>query len=1657
MIHAIEADEFSYDEGDRNEVLYRSERTLIYRVRRPHGGGSIICKEPLGPSAMKRRRHELEILERLAGVEGVPRLTRASAGAIAVEDEAGVSLADIARTGRLEIPALVDLAIDLTRIVAAVHRAGVLHKDINPANIMLAGAGRKPLLIDFDLATTFAEQRPSFAHDREIAGTFAYIAPEQTGRTGHSVDQRADLYSLGVTLYELATGRLPFDSIDPLQLLHDHLARVPQAPAAVDARIPETLSTIILRLLEKEPDKRYQSAEGLLHDLGILRDRLSDGGSMPFPLGERDFPLRLSSPSRLVGRDAEIEALRGAFASALTGQQRGVLIAGGPGVGKTALINELRPIVSANRGWFVSAKFDQYRPDAASGAVLQALRSLGHLLLAEPEAELKAQRCAILRALDSNAGLIAELLPEFALLLGPVAASTATDPVEGAVRLRVAMLELLRTIASPARPIVMVLDDLQWANESSIRFIESILTDENMRGLLFVGAYRGAEVDATHPLSAMLPRWESLGAAPLQLRLQDLAPTDLARLIGEMLRLAAPEAAKLSAVIGARTGGNPYDTVELLNALRHDGALVIDEKGWKWNEATIRRFIGEGEVVDLLAARIAKLPRKTQELLQTLACLGSSIELALLEAASGLSPAVLRGRLLPALEDGLLLIEGGGDGSSFARAAAVQFRHDRVQQAAYDGIEPTQRATLHLAIARHLAKQPNFQPEAAEQYLAVAGAVRGAEERRRVTRLFHDASIRARRTTNYPIAERFLKAAITLHEPDVSGPEDSALTELETARHAVLYSLARYEEADAIYAALRSRCTDPLDVTEATCGQIASFCNRGRLRDALTLGLGILAQLGMQPPQGDEAQAQLAERLNGLYAWIAQADVAEESRKPEIDDPSMLAAAKIVGKLLTPAFYSDPEILAWLVLESQRLWAEFGPCAPLLKGLSSAATVTIKYRDDYRTGYDVQRHCLAVGEARGYEPETSFARYIFSRSGALWFEPLEECIPQSQRSREGLLRGGDLQIACSTYFGSLPAYQDCSPTLEACTAETEACLTFAEQTGNNQVGLTILPYRQLMRTLRGETSEPGSFTDASFDETAYLAKLGGNPTPTAGYHIALAISAAIFSRRERLLEHAAAFMPLLGYMQGTYRLALAHFLQCLAQAELARSAAAAERAAILVELDASRDWLAKRAEDAPENFRHLLALVEAERAWACGDSWSATQAFDAALHDAEARRRPWHRALITERAGLFNLAHGLERGGQKLLLDARRLYDTWGANAKVAQLDKMHTFLRAKVSRSAPQRVTVSSSGLSSGSIDLLAILGASQALSSETSLDRLRGRVVDLLGAMTGATGVSIALWQDETKTSFLLPPPTESDARPIPIEEAAERGLVPLSAFHYAQRNGEPLLVEDVSSDDRFARDPYFAGLDHCSLLVVPVLSQGTLRAVLFLENRLTRGAFSTERLDAVKLIVGQLAVSIDNALLYSSLEKKVTERTEALAETNRRLEVLSLTDPLTGLANRRRFAEVLEAEWARAQRTRRSLGVVMIDIDYFKLYNDHYGHLAGDQCLRRVATALSDSIRQATDLIARYGGEEFSVILPGANHVAVLSMAERARAAVAALKEPHERSAGGIVTVSLGIAALVPKAAGQPQELVGHADAALYEAKRKGRNQVVSGLGS
>jgi diguanylate cyclase (GGDEF)-like protein len=1584
----------------------------------------------------------------LAALPGISKLgtTSASPHTLALEDGGGVPLAAILQRERLGVATVLDLALALAETVGALHRLGVAHRDINPANILLRGPQRRPVIIDFDIASSFAEERPAFTAQSEIAGTLAYIAPEQTGRTGHVLDRRADLYSLGATLYELATGKTPFEGDDAFGLIRDHLVRIPTPPAERDARVPQAFSDIVMRLLQKEPDRRYQSAEGLARDIRTLVERRARGeGDAAFALAEHDFPQRLLPPSRLVGRERELEALRTAFDDAVAGRGNALLISGAPGVGKTTLVNELRSIVAASGGWFVTGKFDQYRRDIESDAVRKALRSLIGMLLTEPEEELVPLRARLLRAMGANAALAAAMLPELAVLFDLAPDLTLSDPFSAPGRLAKVGADILRCIASSARPVVFVIDDLQWASATPLGFLEAAIGDTKSRGLLLVGSYRAAEVDAAHPLATMLSRYERASMKPRKLFLNDLQPAELGALLEEMLRLTPGRAHKLAAAVGARTGGNPYDTVELINALRREGVLTAGDEGWTWDDATIRRYVGEGDVVDLLSARIDALPAQSRALLETAACLGGEVSLELLQVAGGLSTRAMQERLAPAFDDGLILFEQ-------RTGTDVCFRHDRVQQAAYLRIKPEARIRLRLALARRLCAAGKFETVAAEQYLHAARALRDPDECLRVVALFREAGLRAGLTASYAVAERFFATALTLLA-SLSGADDTLIAALRSELHATLYALGRLEDADTVYASIERRGGGGSLPIDSACVQISSLTNRNKPREAVALGLRLLTNVGLAPPERSDLEASNEARLSEIYRWCDDeaARTADLSRT-DISDVRLLGAAKLLNRMIPAAYFCDQAVLAWLVLESFRLWQEHGPCPILVGPMSHAGLVASAIRDDYRIGYRVALRIITICEAHRYEAETSHARFVFSVGTAHWFDALERCVTQARLAREELLRSGDLQNACLTFYASIPLLLECSQTLEELSTEVEAGLALCVRTGNHQAANSYVVHRQLVRALRGETEAVGHFTDASFDERAHLAALGADATATIYYHETRALAALLFGDAPALLRHAGVAHSLLRHIPGIPPTALTQVLQAVALAWRARDATSSERSALLAELDRCQAWSRRRADDAPANFLHSVRLIEAERAWTHNDFTGASAAFEAALELVRDHGSPRHRAFIAERAGRFYLEHRLRRYGEILLRDARESYERWGATAKVRALERDYPFLiaadLAEVQQASPTTL------VSSETIDLIGILRASQALSSQTSLAQLKARVVELLAALTGATAVLLVLRRDDQDDWFLT---SGDDGATESVEQAGMLGQLPLTAFRYVERTRGPLLIADALRDDRFSRDPYFADCDRCSMLVVPILSQGEPRAVLLLENRLSRDAFNPARLDSVMLIAGQLAVSLDNALLYASLERKVAERTEALAEANRKLGLLSLTDALTGLVNRRGFDEKLAAEWSRATRSGSSLGLAMIDVDEFKSYNDYYGHPAGDACLRRVGKTLSDGIRPGADIAARYGGEEFALILPDTELAGTHAAAERLRAAVANLGEPSAAAKHGIVTISIGIVAFVPTGDTSAQRYLEAADAALYRAKRLGRNCVAEAAGA
>jgi signal transduction histidine kinase len=1450
------ADGMPPDPAQGAELVHVATRTQVSRLS--VGETQVVRKQPRGPDARQRLEHERAMLKRLRGVRGVAQLLDAPQypGSIVMADAGETNLADRARP--LAVEELLDLAVELARAVAGMHHCGVMHRDITPANVVVS-VGGVPTLVDFALATSLAETRPEFTHHSQIVGTLAYLAPEQTGRTGRSVDQRADLYALGATLYELATGAPPFGFGDPLRLTHDHLARVPVPPAQVDPTVPEPLSAIVMHLLEKEPDSRYQTAEGVVHDLERLRDARTAVASGALRVGERDVPLRFLPPSWLVGRDDEVAALQAAFEAARDGECRVVLIGGAPGVGKTALVDQLRPVVTGSGGWFVAGKFDQFRRDLEFDGVAQAFRALGRLLLAEPEDELSAVRDRIRAGLGSNAGMATAVIPEFAALL--LVPPDPGDPLTAQVRAGRIALEILRATASPQRPMVFFIDDLQWAGSTPLGLFDLLLGEEPVNGLLLVGAYRDDDVHPTHPLAGPLSR--SRERTDVQhLHLDNLPVPAVVGLVAEMVHADRIAVAELVEAITLHADGNPYETVELLNGLRREGLVAATPVGWRWDIAAVRAHLSRSEPARLLVVRVEALPERARATAEVVACLGGQVDLSVVQAATGDPAVALVQALAPALDEGLLVMEPGA-------RQVVRFRHDRIRHAIMQGFEPGRRRTVQLAMARRLADVPELFAVAAEQYLPVVDAVDDEAERHQVVRLLRRAADQARLIGDYVLVNALLGAALQLSDHD----DTATLVGLRTARHAALYSMGNLEEADEEFRTIEKLRPGVVQRADARYLQVRSLSHRKRFADAIGLAVESLCALGIAVPAADERAADLDRQFEHLYRWLDHSDSADDLARPEISDPALVAATRLIDAVLPGAYFTgDLATYGWLSLEGVRIWLEHGPGRTLIGPASTAAFAAAALRGDHAAGYRALRRILAVGEARGYEPDTSQARHRFDLL-AWMFESIEDAAHEALRAREGLLAGGD-PTAAYTYYPTAYYLLDCAPTLDEYIEVMDAALAFVRRIGSEHIRQMLVSYRWLAGVLRGE----GSFVAG---EAVHADEYADNPVALFFAHVNSAVGATVLGDRAALARHTAAATPLLSGAPGLYPTAVFHLLRALALTAEVAAGDGNHRGELLAALDEETRWLAARAADAPENFLHLLRLVEAERAWAVGDFRAAAVAFDGAQN--VVGRRPWHRALIAERAARFSLAHGLDRAGTALLAEARREYATWGATAKVAQLDRAYPNLRAHLAGMAGHGDDHHGDApVTTGMIDLLAVLSASQALSSETNVERLHARVVDVLSAMTGATGVHLLLSSDQG--DWLVP---VSGLKMTPIVDPPRESAVPMSVLRYARRVREPLVVADAIRDDRFSRDPYFAGLDRCSLLVLPILGRGTLRAILLLENRLIRGAFTTDRIDAVTLIAGQLAVSLDNAQLYAELTASRARVVATADQTRRRIE--------------------------------------------------------------------------------------------------------------------------------------------------------------------------
>jgi PAS domain S-box-containing protein len=1448
----------------------------LYRARK-HGNPSPVLivapptAEPPSPQSLRRLEHEYSLAAELdpAWAAKPLELTRHEGRTILILADPGGEPLDYVlerqREQPLDLARFLLLAINLTTALGHTHQRGLIHKDVKPENVLVDDAGHV-WLTGFGIASRLPRERQAPAPPEIIAGTFAYMSPEQTGRMNRSMDTRSDLYSLGVTLYQMLTGMLPFAAADPLEWVHCHIARQPVAPANRRA-VPEPLSAITMRLLAKNAEDRYQTAAGLEADLRrCLAEWQSHGRIDPFPLGTDDLSDRLLIPEKLYGRKREVDTLLAAFDRVVAqGSAELVLVSGYSGVGKSSVVNELHKVLVPPRGLFAAGKFDQYKRDIPYATLAQAFQMLVRQILVKSEAEVDHWRRALLGALGPNGQLIVNLIPEVEFVIGKQPPVADLPPQEARGRFQLVFRRFLGAFARAEHPLALFLDDLQWLDSATLELLERLVTDPDVRHVLLIGAYRDNEVSSSHPLMRALAAIRNDGGRVQEIVLAPLGLDDMERLIADALHRGPNSAGPLALLVHEKTGGNPFFTIQLLTALIDEGLLRFDRgvAAWTWDLAGIRGKRYSDNVVDLMLGKLRRLPRHTQTALQQLACVGNTADIALLTRAFGQSEEEIHVPLRDAVRSGLILrLEG-----SYA------FLHDRIQEAAYALIpENEQRAAVHLRIGRMLVADtpPGKLDEAifeiVNQLNRAPSFVTAPEDRQQLAEFNLLAGKRAQASSAYVSALNYLTTGAALLARDSWQQHREFCFTLELARAHCEFASGSIAEAEERLRSLFMRAVTTQERVAVACLQVDLYQGIDRSDEAVAVGLRALRHLGVNlPERPTETDARRA--YEDIRARLGARAIEDLIDLPLMSDPDSLAALDLLIRVAVAGhFFDSYHLFEVAVCTAVSLGLERGHSDASCIAYAQLGTLAGPHFGQFDAGYRFGRLGCELVERPG-----------FQRFRARTLETFGFVVPWTQHVRKGrefLFRAFDLasrtgEISYAGYAcGQLNTnYLVAGDPLIEAQGQAEQGLAFARKVGFGAIEGWILGQLGLIRCLRGLTTRFGSFDDAVFRESDLERELAGNPAlalPKCWYYIRKLQARFLAGEYVEALEAASRAHPMLRNTVSLLEIVEYHFYDALCHAAVHESASLADREYHRERLVEHLEKLDAWALHCPENFANRAALAGAELARIEQRELDAERLYEGAINSARAAGLVHNEALANELAGRFYLTRGIETAGYAYLRNARNCYDRWGAHGKARQLDERYPRLREE--RTLAPSATISPS---IGQLDVETVVKASQAVSSQMVLPELIEKLVRIAVENAGAErGLLILIRGDESRIE------AEAVTGPGRIEVVVRHAAItpsdlPQSALHYMIRTQESVLLDDASADHVYSMDEYVRHKRSRSVLCVPIVKQAKLVGALYLENHLTPGAFTPDRVTVLQLLASQAAISLENAALYSDLQ--------------------------------------------------------------------------------------------------------------------------------------------------------------------------------------------
>ncbi len=1369
----------------------------------------------------------------------------------------------------MEMGRFLRFATGLSAALRHVHEHGLIHKDIKPANVLVDFATGQVWLTGFGIAARLPRERQSPEPPELVAGTLAYMAPEQTGRMNRSIDSRSDLYSLGVTLYEMLTGALPFMASDPMEWVHCHIARQPVPPAERLKDVPVPVSAIVSKLLAKTAEERYQTAAGLERDLRrCLAAWEAQHRIDAFPLGQQDTSDRLLIPEKLYGREREIETLLGAFDRVVKrGTPELVLVSGYSGIGKSAVVNELHKALVPPRGLFASGKFDQYKRDIPYATLAQAFQSLIRPLLGKSDAELAGWRDALREALGPNGRLMIDVVPELKLLIGEQPPVVELPPQQAQSRLQLVFRRFLGVFARPEHPLALFLDDLQWLDAATLDMLADLLTQADVQQLLVIGAYRDNEVDSAHPLMRKLDAIRKAGAFVQEISLAPLAREDLGRLIADTLSCAPRRAAPLARLVHEKTGGNPFFAIQFISALAEEGLLRFDHDAarWRWELDRLHAKGYTDNVVDLMVGRLTRLPVRTQAALRQLACLGNVAKVTMLSVVLGKSEDDVRSDLWDAVR--LELVEH--------LEGSYKFIHDRVQEAAYSLIPERLRAEAHLRIGRLLAahtpeeKREEAIFEIVNQLNRGAALITSRDEREQLAELNLLAGQRAKATTAYASALTYLTAGEALLPEDSWERRHELTFALALQRGECEFLTGALAEAEQRLAALSKRAANTVERATVACLRADLYTALDQSSRAIAVGLDYLRHLGIDwSPHPTEEEAR--REYERIWSQLGSRTIESLIELPLMSDPASLATLDVLTKIGAPAFYTDANLLALVACRAVNLSLERGNCDASCSAYVWLSMVAGPRFGDYRTdvyrfgqlGYDlVERRGLTRFQARTYMD--------FGYGVVPWTRHVRAGRDLLRRAFEAANKNGDLTYAAYCGNQMNTNFLAAGDPLAEAEREAEHGLAFAQKMRFGLVTDLIAPQLGLIRTLRGLTPTFGCFDGEQFDEARIERRFSGNPYLAFAecfYWIRKLQARFLAGDYASALEASSRAQRLLWSLGSQLETAEYQFYGALSRAASCDSAAAGERQQHLDAVAAHHKQLLLWVANCPDNFENRAALVGAEIARIEGRELDAERLYEQAIRSARANGFIHNEALANELASRFYAARGFEKIARVYMHDARYGYLRWGADGKVRQLDRLHPSLAAPEAYSPTANV-----GPSVQQLDVTTVVKASQAVSSEIILSKLIERLMTVALENAGADrGLLILPAEDDHLIQ------AEAKAAGDQIDVVLCQKLItgvtcPESIVRHVIRTRESVILDDVYKPNLFSEDDYLRARRTKSILCLPLIKQGRLIGLLYLENTLTPYAFPPDRIAILELLAAQAAISLENTRLYSDLQER------------------------------------------------------------------------------------------------------------------------------------------------------------------------------------------